>query len=79
MERRPALEATMNHENRTLIRVIDNDLARKAERRVNVLMGDKVPPAVNGLKIMSSYAGERRFLGGIYDEKNYLAYSGYGI
>jgi topoisomerase-4 subunit B len=36
-------ETTMNPENRTLIRVTIEDLAR-AERRVNVLMGDKVPP-----------------------------------
>lgn len=36
-------ETTMNPETRTLIRVIIEDLAR-AERRVNVLMGDKVPP-----------------------------------
>ena len=36
-------ETTMNPENRTLIRVTIDDLAR-AERRVNVLMGDKVPP-----------------------------------
>ncbi|WP_017768228.1 DNA topoisomerase IV subunit B [Streptococcus agalactiae] len=34
---------TMNPETRTLIRVTIEDLAR-AERRVNVLMGDKVPP-----------------------------------
>lgn len=36
-------ETTMNPETRTLIRVTIEDLAR-AERRVNVLMGDKVPP-----------------------------------
>lgn len=36
-------ETTMNPETRTLIRVTIKDLAR-AERRVNVLMGDKVPP-----------------------------------
>ncbi|HEO8250864.1 TPA: DNA topoisomerase IV subunit B [Streptococcus agalactiae] len=36
-------ETTMNPETRTLIRVKIEDLAR-AERRVNVLMGDKVPP-----------------------------------
>ena len=36
-------ETTMNPENRTLIRVTIEDLVR-AERRVNVLMGDKVPP-----------------------------------
>lgn len=36
-------ENTMNPETRTLIRVTIEDLAR-AERRVNVLMGDKVPP-----------------------------------
>ncbi|HGA3603464.1 TPA: DNA topoisomerase IV subunit B [Streptococcus agalactiae] len=36
-------ETTMNPEIRTLIRVTIEDLAR-AERRVNVLMGDKVPP-----------------------------------
>ncbi|HGI2789870.1 TPA: DNA topoisomerase IV subunit B [Streptococcus agalactiae] len=36
-------ETTMNPETRTLIRVTIEDLA-KAERRVNVLMGDKVPP-----------------------------------
>ena len=36
-------ETTMNPENRTLIRVTIEDLAR-AERRVNVLMGDKVEP-----------------------------------
>lgn len=36
-------ETTMNPETRTLICVTIEDLAR-AERRVNVLMGDKVPP-----------------------------------
>ena len=36
-------ETTMNPETRTLIRVTIEDLAR-AERRVNVLMGDKVEP-----------------------------------
>lgn len=36
-------ETTMNPETRTLIRVTIEDLAR-AEHRVNVLMGDKVPP-----------------------------------
>ncbi|HEN5847131.1 TPA: DNA topoisomerase IV subunit B [Streptococcus agalactiae] len=36
-------ETTMNPETRTLIRATIEDLAR-AERRVNVLMGDKVPP-----------------------------------
>ncbi|CZT39432.1 DNA topoisomerase IV subunit B [Streptococcus agalactiae] len=36
-------ETTMNPETRTLIRVTIEDLAR-AERRVNILMGDKVPP-----------------------------------
>ncbi|HGC8767355.1 TPA: DNA topoisomerase IV subunit B [Streptococcus agalactiae] len=36
-------ETTMNPETRTLIRVTIEDLAR-VERRVNVLMGDKVPP-----------------------------------
>lgn len=36
-------ETTMNPETRTLIRVTIEDLA-SAERRVNVLMGDKVPP-----------------------------------
>lgn len=36
-------ETTMNPDTRTLIRVTIEDLAR-AERRVNVLMGDKVPP-----------------------------------
>ncbi|HEN5912420.1 TPA: DNA topoisomerase IV subunit B [Streptococcus agalactiae] len=36
-------ETTMNPETRTLIRVTIEDLAR-AERRVNVLMGDKIPP-----------------------------------
>ena len=36
-------ETTMNPETRTLIRVTIDDLAR-AERRVNVLMGDKVEP-----------------------------------
>ncbi|HGK6541153.1 TPA: DNA topoisomerase IV subunit B [Streptococcus agalactiae] len=36
-------ETTMNPETRTLIRVTIEDLAR-TERRVNVLMGDKVPP-----------------------------------
>lgn len=36
-------ETTMNPETRTLIRVTIEDLAR-AECRVNVLMGDKVPP-----------------------------------
>lgn len=36
-------ETTMNPETRTLIHVTIEDLAR-AERRVNVLMGDKVPP-----------------------------------
>ncbi|HEO7932544.1 TPA: DNA topoisomerase IV subunit B [Streptococcus agalactiae] len=36
-------ETTMNPETRTLIRITIEDLAR-AERRVNVLMGDKVPP-----------------------------------
>ncbi|HGD0888869.1 TPA: DNA topoisomerase IV subunit B [Streptococcus agalactiae] len=36
-------ETTMNPETRTLIRVTIEDLAR-AERRVNVFMGDKVPP-----------------------------------
>lgn len=36
-------ETTMNPKTRTLIRVTIEDLAR-AERRVNVLMGDKVPP-----------------------------------
>ncbi|HEN8968729.1 TPA: DNA topoisomerase IV subunit B [Streptococcus agalactiae] len=36
-------ETTMNPETRTLIRVTIEDLAR-AKRRVNVLMGDKVPP-----------------------------------
>ncbi|HIC0409362.1 TPA: DNA topoisomerase IV subunit B [Streptococcus agalactiae] len=36
-------ETTMNPVTRTLIRVTIEDLAR-AERRVNVLMGDKVPP-----------------------------------
>lgn len=36
-------ETTMNPETRILIRVTIEDLAR-AERRVNVLMGDKVPP-----------------------------------
>lgn len=36
-------ETTMNPETRTLIRVTIEDKAR-AERRVNVLMGDKVPP-----------------------------------
>ncbi|HGD0866439.1 TPA: DNA topoisomerase IV subunit B [Streptococcus agalactiae] len=36
-------ETTMNPETRTLIRVTIEDLAR-AERLVNVLMGDKVPP-----------------------------------
>lgn len=36
-------ETTMNPETRTLIRVTIEDLAI-AERRVNVLMGDKVPP-----------------------------------
>lgn len=36
-------ETTMNPETRTLIRVTIEDLAG-AERRVNVLMGDKVPP-----------------------------------
>ncbi|HEN6739451.1 TPA: DNA topoisomerase IV subunit B [Streptococcus agalactiae] len=36
-------ETTMNPETRKLIRVTIEDLAR-AERRVNVLMGDKVPP-----------------------------------
>lgn len=36
-------ETTMNPETRTLIRVTIENLAR-AERRVNVLMGDKVPP-----------------------------------
>ncbi|HFR5539462.1 TPA: DNA topoisomerase IV subunit B [Streptococcus agalactiae] len=36
-------ETTMNPETRTLIRVTIEDLAR-AERRVNVLMGDKVSP-----------------------------------
>ncbi|HGD4347368.1 TPA: DNA topoisomerase IV subunit B [Streptococcus agalactiae] len=36
-------ETTMYPETRTLIRVTIEDLAR-AERRVNVLMGDKVPP-----------------------------------
>ena len=36
-------ETTMNPETRTLIRVTIEDLAR-AERRVNILMGDKVEP-----------------------------------
>ena len=36
-------ETTMNPETRTLIRVTIEDLAR-AERRVNVLMGDNVEP-----------------------------------
>ncbi|EPV85953.1 DNA topoisomerase IV subunit B [Streptococcus agalactiae FSL S3-586] len=36
-------ETTMNPETRTLIRVTIEDLAR-VERRVNILMGDKVPP-----------------------------------
>ena len=36
-------ETTMNPETRTLIRVTIEDLAR-SERRVNVLMGDKVEP-----------------------------------
>ena len=36
-------ETTMNPETRTLIRITIEDLAR-AERRVNVLMGDKVEP-----------------------------------
>ncbi len=43
MNAESAWETTMNPETRTLIRVTIEDLAR-AERRVNVLMGDKVEP-----------------------------------
>ena len=51
-------ETTMNPETRTLIRVTIEDLAR-AERRVNVLMGDKGrTTSSSGLKIMSKFTLE---------------------
>ncbi len=50
----------MDPETRTLIRVTIDDLAR-AERRVSVLMGDKVAPRQNNLsKITLNLPGRKR-------------------
>ena len=52
-------ETTMNPETRTLIRVTIEDLAR--ERRINVLMGDKVEPRRKWIRGQCQvYAGRER-------------------
>ncbi len=49
----PTIEQYESRNSATLIRVTIEDLAR-AERRVNVLMGDRSNHVVSGLRIMSS-------------------------
>ena len=70
-------ETTMNPETRTLIRVTIEDLAR-AERRVNVLMGDKVEPRrkwiEDNVKFTLEESGEMVFW---KDDKENMGYNIY--